>query len=153
MRRIAIAPPLTAPYDGPYKVVARSSRVFKVLIKGMVERVTAQTVSNLRISSTAENEQTRQSTVTAISKPTALQPTTKIHEPRMAVVGKRSTTTSMPCKAGVCTKQNLNAQSTAKTKERVPEVNQRGEKSRGTVEYEGDTLQGSACQERHNFSR
>ena len=34
LRRIAIAPPLTAPYDGPYKVVARSGRVFKVLIKG-----------------------------------------------------------------------------------------------------------------------
>ena len=34
LRRIAIAPPLTAPYDGPYKVVARSGRVMKILVKG-----------------------------------------------------------------------------------------------------------------------
>ena len=36
LRRIAIAPPLTAPYDGPYKVVARSGRVMKILVKGKV---------------------------------------------------------------------------------------------------------------------
>ena len=39
LRRIAIAPPLTAPYDGPYKVVARSGRVMKILIEGKVETV------------------------------------------------------------------------------------------------------------------
>ena len=44
LQRIAIAPPLTAPYDGPYKVVARSGRVFKVVIKGRVETVTAYQV-------------------------------------------------------------------------------------------------------------
>ena len=38
-RRIAIAPPLNAPYDGPYEVVARSGRVMKILIKGKVETV------------------------------------------------------------------------------------------------------------------
>ena len=54
--------------------------------------------------------------------------TQKIHEPQMAVVGKRGTTTSAPFEAGVCTKQNLNGQSTAKTKATVSEVNQRGEK-------------------------
>ena len=37
LRRIGIAPPLTAPYDGPYKVVARSGRVMKILMKGKVE--------------------------------------------------------------------------------------------------------------------
>ena len=126
LRRIAIAPPLTAPYDGPYEVVARSGRVFKVLIKGKVETVTADRVKPGHIERTPENEQTRQST--AISKPTALQPTAKIHEPQTAVVGKRSTTTSMPSKAGVCMKQNLNAQSTAKTKATIPEFNQQGEK-------------------------
>ena len=41
LQRIAIAQPLTAPYDGPYKVVARSGQVFKVMIKGKVEMVTA----------------------------------------------------------------------------------------------------------------
>ena len=39
LRRIAIAPPLTAPYDGPYKVIVRSGRVMKILIKGKVETV------------------------------------------------------------------------------------------------------------------
>ena len=34
LRRIAIAPPLTAPYDGPYKVIVRSGRVMKIRIKG-----------------------------------------------------------------------------------------------------------------------
>ena len=48
-RRIEIAPPLTAPYDGPYKVVARSGRIFKAIIKGKVETFTAD-VSDLRIS-------------------------------------------------------------------------------------------------------
>ena len=89
--------------------------------------MTAHHVKPAHIERTPENEQTRQ--WTAISKPTARsQPTAKIHKPQTAVVGKRSTTTSMPSKAGVCTKQNLNAQSTAKTKATVPEVNQRIEK-------------------------
>ena len=44
LRRIAIAPPLTAPYDGPYKVVARSGRVMKILIKGKVETVSLDQV-------------------------------------------------------------------------------------------------------------
>ena len=39
LRRIAIAPPLTAPYDGPYKVVARSGKLMKILVKGKVETV------------------------------------------------------------------------------------------------------------------
>ena len=44
LRRIAIAPPLTAPYDGPYKVVARSGRVRKILVKGKVETVSLDRV-------------------------------------------------------------------------------------------------------------
>ena len=39
LRRIAIAPPLTAPHDRPYKVVARSGRVMKILMKSKVETV------------------------------------------------------------------------------------------------------------------
>ena len=39
LRRIAIAPPLTASYDGPYKVIVRRGRVMKILIKGKVETV------------------------------------------------------------------------------------------------------------------
>ena len=42
--RIAIAQPLTAPYDGPYNVVARSGRVMKILMKGKVETVSLDRV-------------------------------------------------------------------------------------------------------------
>ena len=109
-----------------YKVVARSGRVFKVLIKGKVATVTADRVKPAHIERTPENEQTRQST--AMSKTNGKRPTAKIHEPQTAVVGKRSTTTRTPFEAGVCTKQNLNGQSTAMTKATVPEVDRRGEK-------------------------
>ena len=44
LRRIAIAPPLTDPYDGQYKVVARSGRVIKILMKGKVETVSLDRV-------------------------------------------------------------------------------------------------------------
>ena len=44
LRRIAIAPPLTAPHDGQYKVVARSGRVMKILVKGKVETVSLDRV-------------------------------------------------------------------------------------------------------------
>ena len=44
LRRFAIAPPLTAPYDGPYKVIVRSGRVMKILAKGKVETVSLDRV-------------------------------------------------------------------------------------------------------------
>ena len=44
LRRIAIAQPLTAPYDGPYKVIVRSGRVMKILVKGKVEMVSLDRV-------------------------------------------------------------------------------------------------------------
>ena len=44
LRRIAIAPPLTAPYNEPYKFISRSGRVIKILMKGKVETVTADRV-------------------------------------------------------------------------------------------------------------
>ena len=44
-----IAPPLTTPYDGPYKVLSRSGRVFKLWWKARLRRW-LQTGSNLRIS-------------------------------------------------------------------------------------------------------
>ena len=39
LRRIAIAPLLTARYDDPYKVIVRSGRIMKILIKGKVKTV------------------------------------------------------------------------------------------------------------------
>ena len=131
LRRVATAPPLTAPYDGPYKIVARSGRVFKVIIKGKVETVTADRVKPAHIERTPEDEQTRQST--AMSKTTAIRPMAKILEPQTAVVGKRSTATSTPSEAGACTKQTLNGQSTVKTKATAPEVSRRGEKPGGQL--------------------
>ena len=44
LQRIAIAPPLTAPYDGLYKVIVRRGRVMKILIKGNVETVSLDRV-------------------------------------------------------------------------------------------------------------
>ena len=44
LRRISIAPPLTVPHDGPYKVIARSGRVIKILVKGKVETVSLDRV-------------------------------------------------------------------------------------------------------------
>ena len=44
LRRITIAPPLTAPYDGPYKVIMRIGRVMKILVKGKVETVSLDRV-------------------------------------------------------------------------------------------------------------
>ena len=44
LQRIAIAPPMTAPYDGLYKVIVKSSRVMKILVKGKVETVSLDRV-------------------------------------------------------------------------------------------------------------
>ena len=153
LRRIAIAPPLTAPYDGPYKVVAKSGRVFKVLIKGKVETVTADRVKPAHIERTPENEQTRQST--AMSRTTAQWPTAKIHESQTAVVGKRSTTTSTPPEAGDYTKQNLNAQFMTKTKATGPEVQRLTNKVKNlwNSRIRRRHFTRATGQERHDFSR
>ena len=60
--------------------------------------MTADCGKPAHIERTPENEQTRQST--AMSKTTAKRPTAAIHEPQMALVGKKSTTTSTPSEAG-----------------------------------------------------
>ena len=44
LRQIAIAPPLTAPYDGPYKVISRSGRIMKIFIKGKVATISIDRV-------------------------------------------------------------------------------------------------------------
>ena len=44
LRQIVIAPPLTALYDGPYKVIVRSGRVMKTLVKVKVETVSLDRV-------------------------------------------------------------------------------------------------------------
>ena len=86
LRRIAIAPPLTSPYDGPYKVVARSGRVFKIMMKSKVETVTAGRVKPAHIERKSENDSTQQNRVTPKSKPMASKPTAKTPEPRTALL-------------------------------------------------------------------
>ena len=125
LRCIAIAPPLTASYDGPYKVVARSGRVLKVMIKGKVETVTADHVKPAHIKHKPENECTIQCRATPSSKPMASKPQAKFREPQTAVVGARSPTTSKPFRTEVYTKKKSNARSTIQTKETVPAVKQR----------------------------
>ena len=49
LRQIAIAPPLTAPYDSPYKVIVRSGRVMKILVKSKVETVSLDRAKPVRL--------------------------------------------------------------------------------------------------------
>ena len=127
LRRIAIAPPLTALYDGPYKVVARSGRVFKVIIKGKVETMTADRVQPAHIECKPENNYTEQHRATPMSKPTASKPPAKISVPRTAVLRARTTTTPKPSKTGVDMKTNLHARSMIQTQEKISTTDQRSD--------------------------
>ena len=69
----------------------------------VTETITADRVEPAHIEHTPEKERTRQPTGTPTLKPKASQPTVKIHEPRTAVVGNRSTTTSKFFRTRVCT--------------------------------------------------
>ena len=91
--------------------------------------MTVDCVTPAHIERTPENEHTRQPKATPTLKPTASQHTAKIYELRTAIVDKRCTAMSKPSRTGVCTEQNLNAQTTIKTKETAPAVNQGGEKT------------------------
>ena len=57
---IAIAPPLTATYDGPYKVIVRSGRVTKILIKGEVETGSLDRVKPAHLDSEPETGREKQ---------------------------------------------------------------------------------------------
>ena len=98
--------------------------MFKVMIKGKVERVMADRVKLAHIERKPENVSTQQHRVTAKSKPTASKPTAKTREPRPAVARARSITTSMPSRTGVTAEQNSNARSAKQTKEAVPAITQ-----------------------------
>ena len=74
LRRIAIAPPMTAPYNGPYKVIVRSGRVIKILIKGKVEKVSLDRVKPAHLDSepdTGTEKQRKTQNNTKNSKNTA----------------------------------------------------------------------------------
>ena len=90
LRRIPITPPLTAPYDGPYKVVSRSGRVLEILMKGKVGTVTADCVKPAHIEREPEtcSSQPRQSQ----HKPkfTTKMPAVIAREPRVARARSRT---------------------------------------------------------------
>ena len=80
--------------------------MFKIMMKGKVETVTAGRVKPAHIERKSENDSTQQNKVTPKSKPMALKPTAKTHEPRTAVARARSTTTSKPSRTGVTKEQS-----------------------------------------------
>ena len=71
---MAIAPPLTAPYNGPYKFVSKSGRVFKILLKGKVETVTADCVKPSHIDREPEPGTTQKHQIQPRSLPSANKP-------------------------------------------------------------------------------
>ena len=77
LRRFAIEPPLTAPYDGPNKVISRSGRVLKILMKGKVVTVTADRVNPAQIEREAEpcsmqKRQIQSKPISTTKKPAAI---------------------------------------------------------------------------------
>ena len=75
LQKIAIVPPLTSPYDGPYKVIVRSGRVMKILIKGKVETVSIDRVKPAHFESEPETgtaTQCKTQPKTTISKTTEI---------------------------------------------------------------------------------
>ena len=81
--RIAIAPPLTAPYDGPYKVVLRSVRVLKNLMKVKVETVTTDRVKPPHIEREPETSNTRPRQAEHKPKSTTKKPAAIARVPRI----------------------------------------------------------------------
>ena len=59
LRRITIASPLTAPYNGPYKVIVRSGKVMKILVKGKVETVSLDRVKPAHLDNEPATEKQR----------------------------------------------------------------------------------------------
>ena len=103
--------------------------MFKVMIKGKVETVTADRVKPAHIKRKPENDSTHQHKAIPKSKPTASKPRAKTREPRTAVVKACSTTTSKHSRTGVKTEKNSHARSTKQTKEAVPAIAQRSDTS------------------------
>ena len=98
--------------------------MFKVMMKGKVETVTADCVKPAHIERKPENDSTQQHKVAPKSRPTASKPTAKTREPPTAILRVRSTTMSKPSRTGVKTEKNSHARSMTQTKEAVPAVAQ-----------------------------
>ena len=111
LRRITIVPPLTAPNDRPYKVVLRSSRVFKILQKGEVETVTADRVKPVHIEREPEPGTTQKRQMQPRSLPTVNKPAVIARKPRTVRARSRSTITPQPFKTRVSSGRTTNTQS------------------------------------------
>ena len=77
LRRIAFAPPLTALYDGSYKVIFRSGRVLKILMKGKgvtvtVDRVKAAHFEREPVTGNTTQRQTNPKPKSTTPKPVAI---------------------------------------------------------------------------------
>ena len=101
LRRIAIAPPVTAPYDGPYKVMVRSGRVMKILVKGKVETVSLDrgkpaqldnepAIGTEKRRTTQNNNMNSKNTVTVRREPALKQNSEKKRAERKAKTQTRS---------------------------------------------------------------
>ena len=98
LRRVAIAPPLTAPYDGPFKVMSRRGRVYKILIKGKVHTVTTDRLKPAHIEREPESDTTKQRqtqpTLPKAKKPAATaQKSQKIRARPSSAIAPQSDTT------------------------------------------------------------
>ena len=106
LQRIAIAPPLTAPYAGPYKVIAKSGRVIKILMKGKVETVTIDLVKPAHFEREPESGKITQRQTKL--KPTTPKPAAIARRPRRDRV--RSSSTHMPQSVRTGVKTNISTQ-------------------------------------------
>ena len=102
LRRIAIAPLLTAPYDGPYKVISKSSRVIKILRKGKVVTVTIDRIKPAHFEREPESGNITQRQT---------QPKLTTPKPAAIAQGPRSTHTSQSVRAGVETNMSTQTES------------------------------------------
>ena len=93
LRRVAIAPPLIAPYSGPYMVISRSGRVIKILMKGKVETVTVDLVKPAHFEREPESGHTTPRQTNHKPKSTTPKPAAIARKPGKDQARSSSTTT------------------------------------------------------------
>ena len=128
LRRITIAPPLTAPYDGPYKVIVKSSRVMKIFIKGKVETVSLDRVKPAHFecepeTSTAIKRKTQ-------SKTTNLKTSEIVRGTRKDRIRSSSTLTQKSDRTRVKSKTSTQTQSAATEIDKSPAITPQNQTNR-----------------------
>ena len=110
-KNIAIAPPLTLPYDGPYKVISRSGRVIIIVMKGKVEMVTVDRNKPAHFERESGSGTTAQRQSTPKSKSTTPKPAAITCKSRKVRAQSSSTTTPKSLKIGVDTNMSTRTRS------------------------------------------